>query len=149
MTDIRRISPDFSVSAQVDPEEFEALAAAGFRSVISNRPEGEEPGQPSWEQIAAAAQAAGMEARHIPVTPGAYGDEDVSRFAAALEEMPGPVLGFCRTGTRAASMWALSQAGRQSPDAIIEAAAAGGYDISGLRDRLALGDDESPRSEPQ
>ena len=90
-----------------------------------------------------------MEARHIPVTPGAYGDEDVSRFAAALEEMPGPVLGFCRTGTRAASMWALSQAGRQSPDTIIEAAAAGGCDISGLRDRLTLGDDESPRAEPQ
>jgi sulfide:quinone oxidoreductase len=139
MTAIRPLSRDFSVSAQVDPADFDELAAAGFRAVISNRPDGEEPGQPSWSQIAVAAKAAGLEARHIPVTPGVYNDEDVARFAAALEEMPGPVLGFCRSGTRAASLWGLSQAGQGDPDAIIEAAAASGCDISGLRQRLAAG----------
>ena len=139
MISVRTISPDFSVSSQVDPADFDALVAAGFRSIISNRPDGEEPGQPSWAQIAAAAEAAGLEARHIPVAPGTYGEQDIARFAAALEEMPGPVLGFCRSGMRAASMWGLSQAGKRDADAIIEAAASGGCDISGLRQRLAAG----------
>lgn len=139
MTPIRPIAPGLSVSAQVDPADFNDLVAAGFRSIISNRPDGEEPGQPSWAQIAAAAEAAGLEARHIPVSPGTYGDKDIARFAAALEQMPGPVLGFCRSGMRAASLWALSQAGKRDAEAIIEAAASGGCDISGLRQRLAAG----------
>lgn len=77
-----------------------------------------------------------MQARHIPVVPGAVGDEHVTMFRAALDELPGPVLTFCRTGGRAASLWALSQAGTLPADEIIGAAADAGYDLSQLRDRL-------------
>lgn len=139
MTPIRSITPGFCVSAQVDPQDLRAVADAGFRSIISNRPDGEEPGQPDWAQIAAAAEAAGLQARHIPVRPGAIGDDDVAKFAAALEEMPGPVLGFCRTGTRAAGLWGLTQAGRLTPNEIIGTAAAAGCDLSSMQERLQRG----------
>jgi sulfide:quinone oxidoreductase len=136
MTKPRRLSETLSVSAQVEPGEVQSLAGAGFRSIISNRPDGEDPGQPTWAEIAAAAMAAGMQARHIPVTPGTIGDDDVARFSAALDELPGPVLAFCRTGGRAASLWALSKAGTLTPDQIIGTAAEAGCDLSQLRDRL-------------
>ena len=136
MTEPRRLSPRLSVSAQVEPGELPSLAGAGFRSIIGNRPDGEDPGQPTWAEIAKAATAAGMQARHIPVTPGAIGDEDVARFSAALDELPGPALAFCRTGGRAASLWALSKAGTLTPDEIIATAADAGCDVTQLRDRF-------------
>lgn len=137
MTSVRTITPDFSVSAQVDPDDLQSLADAGFRSIISNRPDDEDPGQPDWSEIEAAAKAAGLEARHIPVIPGAIGSDDVANFATALDEMPRPILAFCRSGTRAASLWGLAQAGHRSPDEIIDAAANAGCDLSALRQRLA------------
>ena len=137
MTPVRTITPDFSVSAQIHLDELQSLTDAGFRSIISNRPDGEDPGQPDWREIAAAANAAGLEARHIPVTPGAIGADDVANFAAALNEMPRPILAFCRSGTRAASLWGLAQAGHRSPDEIIGAAANAGCDLSALRARLS------------
>lgn len=137
MTSVRTITPDFSVSAQVDPDDLQSLADAGFRSIISNRPDDEDPGQPDWSEIEAAAKAVGLEARHIPVIPGAIGSDDVANFATALDEMPRPILAFCRSGTRAASLWGLAQAGHRSPDEIIDAAANAGCDLSALRQRLA------------
>jgi len=137
MTEPKRLSERLSVAPQVEPGELGALAAAGFRSLICNRPDGEDPGQPRWEEIEAAARAAGMQARHIPVTPGAIGDGDVARFSAALEELPGPVLAYCRTGGRAVSLWALAHKDEFAPDDIIRTAAAAGCDLSPLRERLA------------
>jgi uncharacterized protein (TIGR01244 family) len=136
MTPVRTVTPDFSVSAQVDPDDLQSIADVGFRSIISNRPDDEDPGQPDWREIEAAAKAAGLEARHIPVIPGAIGVDDVANFAAALDEMPRPILAFCRSGTRAASLWGLAQAGHRSPDEIIAAAANAGCDLSALRPRL-------------
>ena len=137
MTQPKRLSDRLSVTPQIDPTDMQALAAAGFRSVISNRPDGEEPNQPDWATIERAAHDAGMEARHIPVTPGAITDEDAARFIAALEELPGPIVGFCRTGARSTSLWALSNAGQRPVDDLISTAADAGYDIAALRDRLA------------
>ncbi len=137
MTQPKRLSDRLSVTPQIDPTDMQALAAAGFRSVISNRPDGEEPNQPDWATIERAAHDAGMEARHIPVTPGAITDEDAARFGAALDELPGPIVGFCRTGARSTSLWALSNADEHPAEALIRAAADAGYDIAALRDRLA------------
>lgn len=137
MTQPKRLSERLSVTPQVDPVDMQALADAGFRSVISNRPDGEEPHQPEWATIEQAARDAGMEARHIPVTPGAITDEDAARFRAALEELPGPIVGFCRTGARSTSLWALSNADQRPAEELIRAAADAGYDIAALRDRLA------------
>ena len=137
MTPPKRLSDRLFVTPQVDPANMQALADAGFRSIISNRPDGEEQDQPDWAAIERAAREAGMEARHIPVTPGAIAEDDVARFGAALEELPAPVLGFCRTGMRAATLWALSNADERPPEELIAAAADAGYDLSPLRDRLA------------
>lgn len=136
MTPPRRLSEQLAISAQVEPGDLQSLAGAGFRSIICNRPDGEDAGQPTWAEIAEAAAAAGMQARHIPVTPGAIADKDVVCFSAALDELPGPVLAFCRTGGRAATLWALSKAGTLTPDEIIGTAADAGCDLSQLRDRL-------------
>ena len=137
MTQPKRLSDRLSVTPQIDPADMQALAAAGFRSVISNRPDGEEPNQPDWATIERAAHDAGMEARHIPVTPGAITDEDAARFGAALDELPGPIVGFCRTGARSTSLWALSNADQRPADELIRTAADAGYDIAALRHRLA------------
>lgn len=137
MTQPKRLSDRLSVTPQVDPAEMKALAEAGFRSVISNRPDGEEQGQPDWATIERAAREAGMEARHIPVVSGAIGDDDVANFAAALEELPGPVIAFCRTGTRSASLWALSNAHKRPADDLIRTAADAGCDLSSLHKRLS------------
>lgn len=136
MTAPKRLSARLSVSPQVDPSEMRTLAEAGFRSIISNRPDGEEPRQPDWAQLSEAAHGAGLKARHIPVVGGSIGDDDVTRFRAALDELPGPVLAFCRTGTRSATLWALSKAGTLTPDEIVGIAADAGYDLSQLRERL-------------
>ena len=133
----KRLSDRFAAMPQIDPSDMQTLADAGFRSVISNRPDGEEQGQPDWAAIERAARDAGMEARHIPVTPGAITDQDVARFEAALEELPGPIIGFCRTGMRAATLWALSNADKCSAEELIAVAADAGYDLAPLRDRLA------------
>ena len=77
-----------------------------------------------------------MEARHIPVVPGAIDEDDVARFHAALNELQGPVLAFCRTGMRAAQLWALANVGSLGADEIVDTARSAGYDLSQMRDRL-------------
>ncbi len=130
----RQLSKDLSVSTQIAVADIAALAAQGFRSVINNRPDGEEPGQPSNATLAAAASRAGLDYRHIPVVPGQLQQAQVTAFAAALADMPGPVLAFCRTGTRSSTLWALQAKG--SADTILETARVAGYDLSALRPRL-------------
>lgn len=131
---LRPLSKDLSVSTQIAVADMAPLVAQGFRSVINNRPDGEEPGQPSNATLAAAAGQAGLEYRHIPVVPGQLQESQVTAFAAALADMPGPVLAFCRTGTRSSTLWALQAKG--SADAILETARVAGYDLSALRPRL-------------
>lgn len=134
--DIRPLEDTIAAAPQVAPEELRTVADAGYRSVISNRPDGEAPDQPSAAEMARAAEAAGLEFRHIPVVPGAISPDDVTAFKAALAELPRPVLGFCRTGTRTTSLWALSNAGNRSAESILETAKNAGYDLSGLKPRL-------------
>lgn len=131
---LRPLTRDLSVAAQIAADDVAALAAQGFRSLINNRPDGEEPGQPSGATIAAAARQAGLDYRCVPVVPGQLGDAQVTAFAAALTEMPPPTLAFCRTGTRSATLWALQARG--TADAILEIAGKAGYDLSGLRPQL-------------
>lgn len=132
----KQIVPEFHVCGQMDEATLAEAAASGFRAVICNRPDGEEPGQLPAADVAAAAGALGMAFVHIPVAPGTYSDADVDRMRAALDTLPGPVLGYCRTGTRAATLWALAQAGRLPPEDIIARASAAGIDVSPQRARL-------------
>ncbi|HRH21445.1 MAG TPA: TIGR01244 family sulfur transferase [Brevundimonas sp.] len=134
--DIRPIDATLSASPQIAADDMIEIARLGFRSVVSNRPDGEEPGQPPALDIADAAKTLGLRFTHIPVVGGAIGDDEVTAFRKALDDLPGPILGFCRTGTRTTTLWALAQAGQQPVDAILATAATAGYDLSGLRARL-------------
>ena len=115
--DIRMITQDFSVSPQIAAADLLALRAHGFRSVICNRPDGEEPGQPSFAEIAEAARMHGLEPRHVPVQAGMIGTRDVAAFVAALDGLPLPVLAYCRSGARSATLWLLCD-GRQRLDTV-------------------------------
>jgi sulfide:quinone oxidoreductase len=136
----KTITPTLSVSEQILPDEVAALAGAGFRAIICNRPDGEGADQPAFAEIEAAAQAAGMEAAYLPIVSGMVGDADALAFGAALDRLPGPVLAYCRTGTRSATLWSLSQGGRGRPLPEILAATKGaGYDMAGVVRRIANG----------
>ena len=138
--DIKYIAPDFSVTAQLQPQDVGLAASQGFRSVIINRPDGEASGQPVSKELVEAASRHGLEVRYLPVVPGNVTDADVKAFHEAMHELPAPALAFCRTGTRSMTLWALSQARRLSVDAILKTAAQAGYDLGGLRARLEAKD---------
>ena len=105
----KKIDDNFSVTEQISPASMSAIAAAGFKAVICNRPDGEGWGQPKFAEIESAAKAAGLQAAYVPVTPGGMNERDVKRFAELLRTLPGPVLGYCRSGARSAGMWQAAQ----------------------------------------
>lgn len=135
--DQRRLTEDFSVSPQIGVEDLHQIAGAGFRSVLCNRPDDEEPGQPGYDSIAHAAQAEGLETRCVPIVSGQITPQTVEAFRAALEELPGPILAYCRSGTRCTMLWALVQHGRMEDEEIARRAAEVGYDVSGLLQQLS------------
>lgn len=126
-----QLTDQLSVTAQINAEDIAAITALGFRSIINNRPDDEAPGQPTDAELEAAAAQAGLGWRHIPVVAGKVNDDQVRSFAGALEQLPGPVLAFCRSGTRSSILWALQAEG--SADSILATTAAAGYELSMLR----------------
>ena len=108
---IRAVSPDVCVAAQLSPEAMAELARAGFRSVINNRPDFEHgPDQPTNAAIEAAAKAAGLEYRFLPVSGGYQSPQEIAAFATLLGELPRPILAFCRSGARSARLFAAASA---------------------------------------
>lgn len=134
--DIRPISPELAVSPQITAADVGVAAAQGYRAIVCNRPDGEGADQTASDDIAAACADRGLAFRYLPAVSGAVDDEVAAAFRAALDELPGPVLAYCRTGTRSTTLWALAKAPRLSADAILRAARSAGYDLSGLRSRL-------------
>ncbi len=125
---LRPLSPTVSVSAQLSPGDMPALAAAGFGRVISNRPDGEDPGQPSAAVMEAAAHDAGLGFVWIPVS-GLPGSDQVAAVAATLADGE-PTVMFCRSGMRSAAAWAMAQRlDGVDADALREIAATAGYDL--------------------
>ena len=120
------------VAPQIAAEDFAALAAAGVRAVINNRPDGEDPGQLSSAEAARLAAAAGLAYRHIPVTAATLSDEAVAAFRQEVAA-GGKVLAYCRSGTRSATLWALGEilAGELSRDEALAIGRANGLDLSG------------------
>jgi len=127
-----KVTDEFTAAPQIAPEDCADIAALGFGIVINNRPDAEEPGQPTGAQIEAAAQAAGLGYYAIPVDHSGFSVEQVAALAACLVH-PKPVFAFCRSGTRSTMLWALAEAVRGTdPAAIIAAAAGAGYDVRPL-----------------
>ncbi len=131
------VSSRLAVSGQIAPSDIASLAEEGYRAIICNRPDGEGADQPTFEEIAAEAKKAGLEARYLPVTSGKVTDADAEAFGRALDELPGPVFAYCRSGTRSVTLWSLSQADRLELTDILQRAKAAGYDMSGVVRRIA------------
>ena len=106
----REISPEYSVSPQLQPSEMALAAQQGFRAIICARPDDEEPGQPSAAMMEEAAKAAGLGFAHIPISSPQVGTVVAQHMASALAALPGPILAYCRTGTRAEALWNAAQA---------------------------------------
>jgi sulfide:quinone oxidoreductase len=137
--DIKNITDEFSVSAQIAASDMPALAAAGFRSIICNRPDGEAGDQPLFVELSVAAHNAGLQSRMVPVETGKVTDDDARAFAKAMADLPKPILAFCRSGTRSATLWSLAEAGYRPLPQILSLTKAAGYDMSGIVRRIANG----------
>ncbi|MEP3331849.1 TIGR01244 family sulfur transferase [Sedimentitalea sp.] len=137
--DLRKISPRISVSPQITPDDMDAIKAEGIRAIICNRPDGEGADQPNFDEIEAAAKAAGIETRYVPVQSGMVTDADVEAFGTALEDLPRPVLAYCRTGTRSATLWSFHESQKRPMADILAATKAAGYDMNGVARRIANG----------
>ncbi len=106
---VTRLDPAFSVSSQIFPDDLAGLKAAGFRCIVNNRPDGEEPGQPRSAEIEAEAKRLGLDYRHIPVVPGRMRDAESNALAETVAAADGPVFAFCRSGARSAQLWERSR----------------------------------------
>ncbi len=134
---IRKIDDSISVAPQITVDDIAAIKAAGFVALINNRPDDEEAGQPSGESIRAAAEAAGLAYTAIPVGGGGFSFPQVQAMAGALAAADGPVLAYCRSGTRSCNLWALASATTgEHPAVLIEKGAEAGYNLDGIRPLL-------------
>lgn len=131
----RQLTDSLYVSPQIGVDQIAEAKALGVNMVINNRPEGEEPGQPTGEAIEAAAKAAGMGYAAVPVSHGGFAPWQLDGMASAIEQAgEGKVLAYCRSGTRSTLLWALARArAGDNPDTLSETAAAAGYDLSPVR----------------
>ena len=137
MTILRTIDATISVAPQIDPDDMAEIAASGFTTIVNNRPDGEDFGQPSGDEIAAAAAELGLSYTAIPITHAGFSHPQIDAMTQALVGADGPVLAYCRSGTRSCNLWALAaaKAGR-NPELLVAQARAAGYDLSGMRPTL-------------
>jgi len=133
MSDFRRITDEFSVAPQIAVADVAEAARLGFKTLISNRPDVEDPGQPTAREIATAAAEAGVSFYHIPVR-GAPTPEQVEATRLILQEADAPVLAFCRSGTRSIVTWSICQANSGAVDRgeLVTLGRQAGYDLSGV-----------------
>jgi sulfide:quinone oxidoreductase len=137
--DIKKLTTDLSVSDQVVPVDMQAIKDAGFRAIVCNRPDGEGADQPTFAEIDKAAKKVGIKASYLPIVSGKVTDKNADAFDKVLAELPGPVLAYCRTGTRSATLWSLAQADHSSLADILAATKSAGYDMGGVVRRIVNG----------
>ena len=128
----KQVTPCFFVSPQIQLEEIQEIAEQGFKSIICNRPDGEYINQPNFSEIEKEADRFGMKAIFFPVISGELRSEDFENFSQKLEELSGPVLAYCRSGTRSITLWSLAQLNERSASSILDLTKEAGYDMSGV-----------------
>lgn len=136
--DIRYLSDRFAVSPQIAPENMAELAEKGFAAVICNRPDEEVDADLCCDGMETAARAAGLSFHRIPVGRDGLSPQMFTQTTEIIENSPGPVFAYCRSGTRSSYVWAFTMAPTMEADAIIAAAASAGYDLSELRPQLDM-----------
>jgi sulfide:quinone oxidoreductase len=137
MNKVTHITPHFAVTGALQPADFAQIAAAGFKSILSNLPDGEAPAHPTSLQAAELAARAGLGFRHIPTTKAdLFTDRVVDGIGAALRELPCPVLAHCASGMRSAVAWATAAARSQPADGVLDTLRAAGFNLDAVRDEL-------------
>ena len=126
----RTIDETIAVAPQLSPDDLKDARAQGFTLIVNNRPDGEEPGQPTDAEMARAAADAGLAYRAIPVTHAGFADGTIDAMKMVLEDADGPILAYCRSGTRSCFLWALARARMgDDPQALAQKAEGAGYDL--------------------
>ncbi|MBA4045106.1 MAG: TIGR01244 family phosphatase [Erythrobacter sp.] len=139
MSDFRKLTENILVSPQITLADVTAAAADGVALIVNNRPDGEDPSAPQGDAIAAAAAAAGLNYVAIPIGHTGFSEPQVDAMIAALEQAEGPILAYCRSGTRSTLLWALAAAKQGvEPDSIARTAAQAGYDVSPIRPMIDM-----------
>jgi len=139
MSDFRQLSESFWASPQIAVDDVKEAAARGFTLVVNNRPDGESDDQTEGAAIEAAAKEAGLAYCAIPINHSGFSEAKVTQMVDALAANDGPVLAYCRSGTRSTLLWSLAQASKGTdPDAIAMAAAEAGYDVSPVRQAMGM-----------
>jgi uncharacterized protein (TIGR01244 family) len=134
---IRKVDDSISVAPQISVEDVAAIKAAGFTAIVNNRPDDEESGQVAGDAIRDAALAAGLTYAAIPITHAGFSYPQIEAMADVLAGADGPVLAFCRSGTRSCNLWALAQAKNGADaDELIAKGAGAGYNLDGIRPLL-------------
>jgi uncharacterized protein (TIGR01244 family) len=134
--DIRAITPDYAVSPQIDLTDIAAIKAAGYTTIIDNRPDGEIPAHLHTPAMKAAVEGMGLTFVANPVIGGAMTMENVAAQGKAIAASTGPVFAYCASGNRSSVVWALSQAGSMPVDDLIGLPARFGYQLEHLRPQL-------------
>lgn len=133
---MKKLSPRFFVSEQIKTADLGVASAQGIKTIINNRPDNEAQGQPKAADLAAVAAELGMQFVNIPVVAGRLTDENIDQFELANRSLQGPILMYCRTGTRSTCLWALNEAKTLDVNAVMATAAQAGYDLTAMRARL-------------
>lgn len=138
--ELKKVNNNLSVSGQIQIDDIPLIASLDFGSIICNRPDGEGADQPTFKEIEAIAKKTGLAVAYIPATAGRVQDAEADAFDKAMRELPGPVLAYCRTGTRSITLWSLNEGAKSTPlPDILTTTKAAGYDMSGVVRRIANG----------
>ena len=134
--DIRAITPDYAVSPQIEPGDLPAIKAAGYVTVIDNRPDGEIPPNLHSSEMRRAAEALGLVFVVNPVIGGQITMDNVTAKGAAIAGSSGPVFAYCASGNRSSIVWALANAGKRPADDLVGLPARFGYQLDHLRPQI-------------
>lgn len=134
--DLRQLSPNLAVSGQIQPEDVTALAAAGFKVLVNNRPDEEIDPSIDHEAMSRAAALSGMSYHYLPFYPGQITPRLITDFSEATSGR-GPVIAYCRSGHRCTVLWALSQASKRPEAEILQVATEAGYDLTPVQPLIA------------
>ncbi len=130
------ITGELTVGSQIHPAAVRHIASKGFRAIVCARPDGEAPGQPSFEEVEEEARSRGIETAYLPVAWNEISDRDADAFGGILAALPKPVLAYCRSGSRCAMLWGLHEAKRRPPKDVVQQAMGAGFDLTGLLPRF-------------
>jgi sulfide:quinone oxidoreductase len=149
MVKITYITPGFAVAPALDPADFARIAELGFRTVVNNRPDGEERGQAQSGELRAHAEGLGLAYRHVPVRPSeVFTDPAVEAMAETLRTESGPILAHCKSGLRSAIVWAAANARTRPVDEIMDALGKAGLNLASIRDDLDSQADRTRWNDP-